>query len=55
MPAPNTGEKKDAFISRFMSSKKAQGDFPDKEQRLAVAHSMWSKRTNTGIGEALSA
>ena len=41
MPNPKKNETKDEFISRFMSSDEAKRDFPDNEQRLAVAFSKW--------------
>lgn len=43
MPKPREGESRDDFISRFMSSEEAKKDYPDKDQRLAVAQSMWRK------------
>lgn len=45
MPKPNPGESKKAYIARFMASEEAQKSFPDKKQRLAVAYSMWRKRS----------
>ena len=46
MPYPKSGEAKSDYISRFMESSEAQSDFPDKDQRLAVAYSMWERRDN---------
>lgn len=43
MPKPKPNEEKEAFISRFMSSEKAKKDYPETEQRLAVANSMWQE------------
>lgn len=44
MPKPKQKENKYDFISRFMSSEEAKKDFPDKDQRLAVAYSLWKKK-----------
>lgn len=41
MPSPNAGESKEDFIARFMASPKAKSDYPDEDQRYAVALSMW--------------
>lgn len=38
---PNEGESKEDFISRFMSETKEE--YPDKDQRLAVAYAYWKK------------
>lgn len=38
---PNKGESKEDFISRFMSETKEE--YPDKDQRLAVAYAYWKK------------
>lgn len=38
---PRKGEKKDDFISRFMSATKKE--YPDYKQRLAVAYSYWNR------------
>jgi len=43
MPKPEKGETKDAFISRFMSDERMEKEYPDKEQRAAVAFDMWRK------------
>jgi hypothetical protein len=44
MPDPKKGESQKDFIARFMSSEEAKRDFPDRNQRLAVAYSKWRKR-----------
>ena len=36
--SPNEGEGRSAFVSRFMGSAKAREEFPDHDQRLAVAN-----------------
>jgi len=41
MPYPNKDETKEEFIQRFMGSKEANNDYPDKSQRFAVANSIW--------------
>lgn len=48
MPTPQPNQSKDDFISMFMESEKAKTDYPDEEQRLAVANSMWEKRNKKG-------
>jgi len=40
MPYPVKGEKKGAYVSRFMGSEEAQKSFPDQKQRAAVAYSI---------------
>lgn len=42
--APRKGEKKGDFISRFMSSDAMQREYPDQDQRLAVANSKWESK-----------
>lgn len=44
MPNPRKAEKKEHYISRFMSSSEAIRDFPNQVQRYAVALSMWERR-----------
>lgn len=39
MPERSKGEPLNAFIGRYMGSKRAQKDFPKQKQRLAVAYS----------------
>jgi len=41
MPRPKSGETKEAYVSRFMSSEEARSDYP-------VAYSMWEHRNATG-------
>ena len=41
LPKPNKNETRDEFVSRFMSNETAKKDFPDKDQRLAVAYQTW--------------
>lgn len=40
-PSPKEGESRDEFIDRFMSDDKAVEEFPEPEQRYAVAVSYW--------------
>lgn len=42
-PTPRPDESKEEFISRFMSDEEAINDFPDEEQRLAVANDYWER------------
>lgn len=44
MPYPKPGESLKDYIHRFMGSKEAGSDFPDRKQRYAVAKSMYRKR-----------
>lgn len=46
---PNKGESKEDFISRFM--KETAKEYPDKEQRFAVANSYWDRRNKKGVSE----
>lgn len=41
LPDPRKSEKRSEYVSRFMSSKSAKKEFPDREQRVAVAYSKW--------------
>lgn len=43
MPYPRKGQTKSDYVSEFVESSEAKSDFPDKGQRLAVAHSLWEK------------
>lgn len=43
IPKPNKSETKDAYVSRFMSSDAMKTEFPDEDQRLAVAFESWTK------------
>lgn len=42
MPNPKTGESKETYVQRYMSSEEAKRDYPDEKQRLAVAYSEWT-------------
>jgi hypothetical protein len=44
MPNPKKGERRAAYISRFMDSEEAKADFPKPKQRAAVADSKWRNR-----------
>jgi len=44
MPKPKKGEKQNDFVARFMSNDTMKKDFPDNDQRLAVAISQWKDR-----------
>lgn len=44
LPKPKKNETKDKFISRCMSNKTMQNEFPDDEQRLAVCNNQWDKK-----------
>lgn len=47
---PRSGETRDAFVSRFMSSAAAKREFPERDQRLAVA--MQQFRRGAGSSKA---
>ena len=42
IPTPKGKETQQEFISRCMSEMK--GEFPDKEQRLAVCYTQWKEK-----------
>lgn len=44
MPLPKKGEPQASYVSRYVKSKRAQKDFPDIKQRLAVAYAESKKR-----------
>lgn len=50
VPKPRVNETRQKFISRFMSDKKMKEEFPNNEQRLAVANSTWEKIKKGGDG-----
>lgn len=41
MPSPDEGESKSKFVSRFMGDDVMKSEYPDENQRLAVAYSKW--------------
>jgi hypothetical protein len=44
VPEIQKGEKLNAWVSKYMGSKKANKDFPDQKQRAAVAYSEWREK-----------
>lgn len=44
MPRPKEGESKADYIARFMANTEARADYPDQDQRLAVAYSLYEHR-----------
>jgi hypothetical protein len=44
LPKPSPRESRKDFVSRFMSDAEAKKEFPDKDQRLAVANRKFGKR-----------
>lgn len=44
MPQPKAKETLADYVSRFVRSPEAEGDFPKKKQRLAVAYSMFKRK-----------
>ena len=51
LPTPNRGEAKNDFIGRFMGSEAMKREFPNHEQRVAVAHSQWRKKLSKELSE----
>lgn len=47
LPSPRKKEKREDFISRFMSSEEAKKEFPDNKQRVAVANSKWREHVKS--------
>lgn len=45
LPAPEKDEEEKDFVARFMSDDEAAEEFPKREQRFAVAMSVWRKHT----------
>lgn len=43
LPGPKKGEKRGDFVGRFMASEAAKTEFPDDDQRLAVANERFGK------------
>lgn len=44
IPQPRKGESRDEFVSRFMGDEVMKREFPDQDQRLAVAFRTWAER-----------
>lgn len=44
MPVPRDDETREEFVDRFMDSEEAKRDYPDQDQRFAVAVSTWEDR-----------
>jgi len=44
LPTPKRGEKRQDFIKRCMDNSVMKREFKDKDQRLAVCHSVWSDK-----------
>ena len=44
LPKPKKNEKKESFISRFMTNQVAEEEFPTMEQRVAVAYEKWESK-----------
>ena len=49
MPKPTSGQNKDSFIASFMANEAMKEDYPDKDQRLAVAYSTWAEHVGKSI------
>jgi hypothetical protein len=44
LPRPKKNESKQEFISRFMGDAAMNKEYPDNDQRYAVANSVWEKK-----------
>ncbi len=44
LPHPTASESRDSYVSRFMADENAKREFPDEDQRLAVAFKKWKER-----------
>jgi hypothetical protein len=52
LPHPGPDEAKSAFVSRFMEDARAQAEFPDEQQRLAVAEQKWQSLSKSVLTAA---
>jgi hypothetical protein len=43
MPNPREDETEEEYVRRFIQSPEAIEDYPDIDQRIAVAHAKWDK------------
>jgi hypothetical protein len=44
MPTPRKGEAKKDFVSRYMGHPESKKSFPDPQQRMAVAYSVFGEK-----------
>ena len=44
LPEPKKTEDENEFVSRFVDDEKAKDEFPDKDQRLAVAYEKFNRK-----------
>jgi len=51
IPTPNEGEKKEDFIKRFMSDEKMKSEFPDDNERLAIANKKFDEKSFEDVQE----
>ncbi len=47
---PSKGESKEDYVSRFMGDERMKGEYPDEDQRVAVAMSMYRSKKNLSDG-----
>jgi len=52
LPKPRENEDRNGFVSRFMSNETAKREFPDRDQRLAVANSRFRAEKRDINGES---
>lgn len=53
LPTPIAEESREEFVARFMASEKARAEFPDRDQRLAVAFQKWGDKKKVGMKKSL--
>lgn len=51
LPTPNPKEELNDFIARFMGNEAMKREFPNHEQRIAVAHSQWEKKLSKELSK----
>jgi len=52
MPHPGPDEAQSAFVARFMEDAAMQAEFPDEQQRLAVAYQKWQEMKKSVLDAA---
>ena len=53
IPKPKAGESQADFIARFMGNPTMIKEYPDKQQRAAIAYSTWRRKQLSEIREEL--
>ena len=47
IPKPRTEEERDEFIARFMRDDEMREEYPDEDQRLAIAFDTWRNQNKS--------